>query len=304
MNRNSKIYIAGHRGMVGSALLRRLQKEGYTQFVLRSSKELDLRDQQSVRDLFLKEKPEFVFLAAAKVGGIQANNIYRAEFLYDNLMIQNNVIDSAYRSGVKKLLFLGSSCIYPKLAPQPLREDYLLTGQLEPTNEWYAIAKIAGIKLCQAYRQQYGFNAISLMPTNLYGPNDNFDLRSSHVLPALIRKFTDAANNGAAEVTIWGTGSPRREFLHVDDLADAAIFLMAHYDSPELINVGTGEDLSIRELAEMIRRITGYTGKLAFDPTKPDGTPRKLLDVSRINGLGWKARIPLEQGLADTWRWY
>ncbi|HEY6161043.1 MAG TPA: GDP-L-fucose synthase [Bacteroidia bacterium] len=301
MNRNSKIYIAGHRGMVGSALLRRLQKEGYTQFVLRSSKELDLRDQQSVRDLFLKEKPEFVFLAAAKVGGIQANNIYRAEFLYDNLMIQNNVIDSAYRSGVKKLMFLGSSCIYPKLAPQPLREDYLLTGLLESTNEPYAIAKIAGIKMCDAYRSQYGSNFISVMPTNLYGPNDNYDLENSHVLPALLRKFHIAKKEKASFVTVWGTGAPLREFMHVDDLADACYFLMQNYNEKGLVNIGVGSDISIKDLALLIKKIVGFEGELRFDTNKPDGTPRKLMDVSKLHLMGWKHKISLVEGIRDVY---
>lgn len=283
--------------MVGSSILRKLQKEGFTNVVLRRSSELDLRDQAAVRLFFETERPEYVFLAAAKVGGIQANNVYRADFLYENLMIQNNVIDSAYRVGVKKLLFLGSSCIYPKLAPQPLKEEYLLTGPLEPTNEPYAIAKIAGIKLCEAYRSQYGCNFISAMPTNLYGPNDNYDLANSHVLPALIRKFHEAKLNGSPTVEVWGTGTPRREFLHADDLADACYFLMEKYDEPELVNVGTGEDVSIRELAELVQRIVGYDGEIVWNTDKPDGTPRKLMDVSKLHGTGWRHQIELEDGI-------
>src|SRR6187551_1668953 len=275
MDRNDKIYIAGHRGMVGSAILRRLKKEGFENFVFRTSDELDLRNQHAVADFFANEKPDYVFLAAAKVGGILANNTYRAEFIYDNLMIQSNVIENSYRQGAKKLLFLGSSCIYPKLAPQPLKEDYMLTGLLEYTNEPYAIAKIAGIKMCDAYRSQYGCNFISVMPTNLYGPNDNYDLKTSHVLPALLRKFHEAKKSGADKVVVWGSGTPRREFLHVDDLADACLFLMQHYKGAQHINVGTGKDLSIRELAQMIREIVYPKAKLDFDDTKPDGTPRK-----------------------------
>jgi len=304
MNKTSRIFVAGHRGLAGSAIVRALRAAGHDNLLLAGRDTLDLRARPAVEEFFAVNRPEYVFLAAAKVGGILANSTYPADFLYDNLAIQTNVIDSAFRHGARKLLFLGSSCIYPRLAPQPIREEYLLTGELEPTNEWYAIAKIAGIKMCQAYRKQYDFNAISLMPTNLYGPGDNFDLRDSHVLPALLRKFSDAVASGAAEVVIWGSGSPRREFLHVDDLADAALFLMRHYDSPELVNVGTGEDLTIRELAETVRRLTGFQGQLTFDASKPDGTPRKLLDVSRLNGLGWKANIPLERGLGDTLRWY
>lgn len=302
MELNSKIYIAGHRGMVGSALLRRLQKEGYGNFVLRTSAELDLRNQVAVADFFAKEKPEYVFLAAAKVGGILANNTYRAEFLYDNLEIQNNVIHHAWKYGVKKLLFLGSSCIYPKLAPQPLKEDYLLTGPLEPTNEPYAIAKIAGIKLCDAYRSQYGCNFISVMPTNLYGPHDNYDLNNSHVLPALLRKFHEAKTENKPEVIVWGSGTPRREFLHADDMADACVFLMKNYHEPGLINIGTGEDMSIKELAEMIKEITGYKGKIVFDTSKPDGTPRKLLDVSKLSQLGWRALISLRDGIREVYQ--
>ncbi|HEY8512595.1 MAG TPA: GDP-L-fucose synthase [Cyclobacteriaceae bacterium] len=297
MEKNAKIYVAGHRGMVGSAIKRRLEKEGYRNIVVRTSKELDLRDQAAVRSFFESEKPDYVFLAAAKVGGIHANNTYRAEFIYDNIAIQSNIIHQSYLNGVKKLAFLGSSCIYPKFAPQPMKEEVLLTGALEPTNEPYAIAKIAGIKMCQAYHSQYGCNFISLMPTNLYGPNDNYDLQNAHVLPALIRKFYEAKVEGKPYVEIWGTGSPKREFLHVDDLADAALFLMLNYDSPEIINVGTGEDLTIRDLALLIKKCVGYEGELKFNTDKPDGTPRKLLDVSRINKLGWRARIGLEEGI-------
>lgn len=301
MEPNSKIYIAGHRGMVGSAIVRRLQKAGFHNFVTRTSDTLDLRDQAAVAAFFQEEKPDYVFLAAAKVGGIVANNTYRGEFLYDNLMIQNNVIHHAHLNGVKKLMFLGSSCIYPKLAPQPLKEEYLLTGPLEPTNEPYAIAKIAGIKLCDAYRSQYGAHFISVMPTNLYGPNDNYDLQNSHVLPALLRKFHDAKANGQEEVVIWGTGSPLREFLHADDMADACFFLMQSYDEPGPINIGVGEDLSIADLTRLVQKIVGYEGKLVFDTTKPDGTPRKLMDVSRLHSLGWKAQIPLEQGIRQVY---
>ena len=302
MEKESKIYIAGHRGMVGSAILRRLQKEGYSNFVLRTSSELDLRNQQAVTDFFAIEKPDYVFLAAAKVGGIIANNTYRAEFLYENLMIQNNVIHESYRNQVKKLMFLGSSCIYPKLAPQPLKEEYLLTGLLEPTNEPYAIAKIAGIKMCDAYRDEYGCNFISVMPTNLYGPNDNYDLQNSHVLPALLRKFHEAKEGNSKEVTVWGSGTPRREFLHVDDLADACYFLMQQYNEPGLINIGVGEDISIKELAEKIKEITGFRGSIRFDSSMPDGTPRKLMDVSRLNALGWKATITLKEGIEIVYR--
>ncbi len=297
MQPGDKIYVAGHRGMVGSAITRKLQKEGFTNLLTRTSSELDLKDQAAVHAFFEKERPDHVFLAAAKVGGIMANNIYRGEFLYDNLMIQSNTIDAAYRSGVKKLMFLGSSCIYPKLAPQPLKEDYLLTGLLEETNEPYAIAKIAGIKLCDAYRSQYGANFISVMPTNLYGPNDNYDLNSSHVLPALIRKFHEAKKNNSPSVMLWGSGKPRREFLHADDLADACFFLMQNYNEPGLVNVGVGEDLEIKELALLIGEIVGYEGEIQHDLTKPDGTPRKLMDVSKLHSFGWKARISLEEGL-------
>jgi len=301
MDKKDKIYIAGHRGMVGSAIHRRLKRDGFENFVFRTSDELDLRDQHAVADFFAKEKPDYVFLAAAKVGGILANNTYRAEFLYDNLMIQSNVIENAYRQDVEKLLFLGSSCIYPKLAPQPLKEDYLLTGLLEHTNEPYAIAKIAGIKMCDAYRTQYGCNFISVMPTNLYGPNDNYDLNTSHVLPALIRKFHEAKVQDQPEVIVWGSGNPRREFLHADDMADACVFLMKNYNEEGLINIGVGEDLSIKELAEMIKEITGYKGKVVFDASKPDGTPRKLMDISKLSSLGWKATIQLKSGIEKTY---
>ncbi len=304
MNPSSKIYIAGHRGMVGSAIHRQLTAMGYTNIVTRTSKELDLRNQQQVADFFAEEKPEYVFLAAAKVGGIMANNTKRAEFLYENLMIQSNVIHHAYINNVQKLMFLGSSCIYPKLAPQPLKEEYLLTGELEHTNEPYAIAKIAGIKMCDAYRAQYGCNFISVMPTNLYGPNDNYDLQNSHVLPALIRKFHEARINDAPFVELWGTGSPRREFLHADDLANACVFLMKNYNEPGLVNIGTGEDLPILELAKLIQRIVNYNGELKFDTSKPDGTPRKLMDVSKLNALGWKAGIGLEEGIRSVYEEY
>ena len=304
MNRQDKIYIAGHRGMVGSAILRNLKNKGYDNFVLRTSGELDLRSQQQVQDFFAEQKPDYVFLAAAKVGGIQANNVYRADFLYENLMIQNNVIHQSYVQGVKKLQFLGSSCIYPKMAPQPLKEEYLLTGTLEPTNEPYAIAKIAGIKLCEAYRAQYGCHFISVMPTNLYGPNDNYDLNNSHVLPALIRKFHEAKVQNDPSVEIWGTGSPKREFLHVDDLAEACIYLMEHYDEPELVNIGTGEDISIRDLALLIKGIVGFQGELTHDTSKPDGTPRKLMDVSKLHSHGWKHQIGLREGIASVYEQY
>lgn len=301
MNKSSKIYIAGHRGMVGSALYRKLQGEGYNNFVVRTSAELDLRNQLQVNAFFEQEKPDYVFLAAAKVGGIMANNVFRAEFIYDNMMIQSNVIHACHVYGVRKLMFLGSSCIYPKMAPQPLREDYLLTGPLEYTNEPYAIAKIAGIKMCDAYRSQYGCSFISVMPTNLYGPNDNYDLQSSHVLPALIRKFHEAKVNGEPTVTIWGTGKPRREFLHADDLADACYYLMLHYDEPGLVNIGTGEDLEIGELAAMIQEIVGFEGQIIHDTTKPDGTLRKLMDVSKLHALGWKHSISLRRGLEKVY---
>lgn len=302
MEKGAKIYIAGHRGMVGSAIHRKLQKEGYNNFIYKTSKELDLTNQQAVKAFFETEKPDYVFLAAAKVGGILANNQYRGEFIYQNLMIQNNVIHHAYLNGVKKLMFLGSSCIYPKLAPQPLKEEYLLSGNLEPTNEPYAIAKIAGIKTCEAYRDQYGCNFISVMPTNLYGPNDNYDLKNSHVLPALIRKMHEAKLNRNSSVEIWGTGSPRREFLYADDLADACVFLMHNYNGKELVNVGSGVDVTIRELAETVKKVVGFEGKLAFDISKPDGTPRKLMDVSKLESLGWKYKIGLEEGIGEAYK--
>ena len=302
MKKTDKVYIAGHKGMVGSAILRNLQSQGYHNFILKGLSELDLRNQQAAAGFFKEEKPDYVFLAAAKVGGIMANNTYRADFIYENLMIQNNVIHQSYLNGVKKLLFLGSSCIYPKLAPQPLKEDYLLTGLLEPTNEPYAIAKIAGIKMCDAYRSQYGCNFISVMPTNLYGENDNYDLKNSHVLPAMIRKFHEAKINGAASVTLWGTGSPMREFLHADDMADACVYLMENYNEEGLVNIGTGKDLTIKELAEMIREIVGFAGEIVWDTTQPDGTPRKLLDVSKLHSLGWKEKIPLKEGIAKVYK--
>ncbi len=304
MGPESRVYVAGHRGLVGSAISRRLATLGYDNLLTRSSKELDLRDGAATRDFFALERPEFVFLAAAKVGGIQANNTRRGEFIYDNLAMQTNVIDCAYRHGVQKLVFLGSSCIYPKLAPQPIREESLLTGPLEATNEPYAIAKIAGLKMCEAYRAQYGFNAISLMPTNLYGPGDNFDLANSHVLPALLRKFHEAKLAGKSEVVVWGSGTPKREFLYSEDLADAAVHLMRSYDLPEPINVGIGHDLSIGSLAQEIATIVGFTGKIIYDSTKPDGTPRKLLDVSRLSATGWHARTSLSEGLRLTYAWY
>ena len=304
MQLDARIFVAGHRGLVGGAIVRNLQAKGYGNLLLASRTQLDLRDRTSVEAYFEANKPEYVFLAAAKVGGIHANNTYPAEFLFENLQIQDNVIDAAYRHGATKLTFLGSSCIYPKLAPQPIKEEYLLTGALEPTNEWYAIAKIAGIKLCQAYRRQYGFNAISLMPTNLYGPGDNFDLNNSHVLPALIRKFHEAKLREDKEVVMWGTGTPRREFLHVDDLADAVVHLTQTYESEEIVNIGVGDDISIRDLAELVREITGFGGEIVNDTSKPDGTPRKLLDVSRLQALGWQAKIPLREGIAQTYRWF
>lgn len=301
MNKTDKIYIAGHRGMVGSAIVRRLQKDGFNNIVTRTSKEVDLKEQSAVREFFQSEKPDVVVLAAAKVGGIHANNVYRAQFLYENLMIESNVIHSAHESGTKKLLFLGSSCIYPKLAPQPLKEESLLSGFLEQTNEPYAIAKIAGIKLAESYRRQYGSNFISAMPTNLYGPNDNYDLNNSHVLPALIRKFHTAKLTNATSVEVWGTGSPMREFLHVDDLADACFFLLQNYDEEMFVNIGTGVDLTIKELAEMIKDIVGYAGELKWNTEKPDGTPRKLMDVSRLHNLGWKHRIGLREGITAVY---
>lgn len=304
MQQQDRIFVAGHRGLVGGAIVRNLRSKGYDNLSLAGRDTVDLRDRGQVEAYFEANKPQVVFLAAAKVGGIHANNSYPAEFLFENLQIQNNVIDAAYRHGAAKLVFLGSSCIYPKLAPQPIKEEYLLTGALEPTNEWYAIAKIAGIKLCQAYRRQYGFNAISLMPTNLYGPGDNFDLQNSHVLPALIRKFHEATLRGEREVVMWGTGAPRREFLHVDDMADASVYLAETYEGEDIVNVGVGDDISIRELAELVREITGFQGEIVNDTTKPDGTPRKLLDVSRLHALGWQARIPLRQGIEQTYAWF
>jgi GDP-L-fucose synthase len=302
MNKSDKIFVAGHRGMVGSAIVRRLQAEGFNNLVLRTSAELDLTQQQAVADFFATEKPDYVFLAAAKVGGIVANNTYRAQFIYENLMIQNNVIHQSYLHGVKKLLFLGSSCIYPKLAPQPLKEEYLLTGLLEPTNEPYAIAKIAGIKMCDAYRAQYGCHFISAMPTNLYGPNDNYDSQNSHVLPALLRKIHTAHTEGLPEVEIWGTGTPRRELMHVDDLASACLFLMQHYDEEGFVNVGTGEDITITELAQLICRIAGYEGRLRYNTNQPDGTPRKLMDVSKLHALGWRHSISLTEGIRSVYQ--
>ena len=302
MNTESKIYIAGHRGMVGSAIVRKLNTEGFNNIIFRTSKELDLRNQNAVNVFFEAEKPDVVVLAAAKVGGINANNVYRAEFLYDNLMIEANIIHAAYKSKVKKLLFLGSSCIYPKMANQPLKEGCLLTGELEPTNEPYAIAKIAGIKLCESYRDQYGCNFISAMPTNLYGPNDNYDLNNSHVLPALLRKFHAAKKEGISEVEIWGTGAPKREFLHVDDLASACFFLLQHYSEKDIINIGCGEDISIKNLALIIKEIVGFEGELAFDTSKPDGTPRKLLSIDKLHNLGWKHQIELEEGIKSVYK--
>ena len=302
MNKDSKIYVAGHRGMVGSAIVRNLLAQGYQNIIYRTSSELDLRDQLSVANFFELEKPEYVFLAAAKVGGIQANNTYRAAFLYDNVMIESNVIHQSYVHGVKKLQFLGSSCIYPKFAPQPLKEDYLLTGLLEPTNEPYAIAKITGIKLCESYKEQYGCDFISVMPTNLYGPNDNYDLQNSHVLPALLRKFHEAKLENKLNVEVWGSGTPKREFLHVDDMADACVYLMQNYDGSELVNVGTGEDLSIKELAQMIQQIVGFKGHIVWNTEKPDGTPRKLMDVSKLHTIGWKHTIELYDGIKSVYK--
>lgn len=302
MQHKDKIYVAGHRGLVGSAILRELENQGFTNLVTRTSSQLDLRDYQETAQFFAEEKPDYVFLAAAKVGGIQANNTYRAEFLYENMMIQNNVIHQAHTNGVKKLLFLGSSCIYPKMAPQPLKEDSLLTGTLEPTNEPYAIAKIAGIKMCDAYRSQYNANFISAMPTNMYGPNDNYDLNNSHVLPALLRKFHEAKEQNLPNVTVWGTGTPLREFLHSDDLAKACVFLMENYDDYGHVNVGIGEDISIKDLALLIKKIVGYDGDLVWDTSKPDGTPRKLMDVKKINDLGWTAKISLEEGITKVYQ--
>ena len=304
MSPQSKIYVAGHGGLAGGAIVRALRKAGFENLLLRTHRDLDLSCQADVEDFFSVERPDYVFLAAARVGGIHANSAYPAEFIRDNLAIQTNVIHSAWRHGAKKLLFLGSSCIYPKLAPQPMPEDCLLTGALEPTNEWYAVAKIAGIKMCQAYRRQYGFDAISLMPTNLYGPGDNFDLQNAHVLPALIRRFHAAKVDGASEVVMWGTGTPRREFLHVDDLGDAAVFLMRHYSGDDIVNVGVGEDVTIRDLAEIIRSVVGYAGHITQDLTKPDGTPRKLMDVTRLLAMGWRAQIGLREGIAQTYAWF
>lgn len=302
MDQSDKIYVAGHRGMVGSAILRKLAKDGFTNIVTRTSNELDLTDQIAVKEFFAQEKPDIVFLAAAKVGGIHANNTYRADFIYLNMMIQNNVIHNAHEFGVKKLMFLGSSCIYPKMAPQPLKEEYLLTGELESTNEPYAIAKISGIKMCEAYRSQYGSDFISVMPTNLYGPNDNYDLKNSHVLPALIRKFHTAKVEGLPNVEIWGSGSPKREFLHVDDLAEACVFLMNGYDGEQFLNIGTGEDISIKDLALLIKEIVGYNGELKWDASKPDGTPRKLMDVSALHALGWEHKIGLHEGITAVYK--
>jgi GDP-L-fucose synthase len=297
LKKEAKIYVAGHRGMVGSAIVRQLKSQGFQHILVRTSKELDLRNQQAVLDFFQAEKPEYVFLAAAKVGGIVANNTFRADFLYENLAIQNHVIHAAYLNGVTKLMFLGSSCIYPKLAPQPLKESYLLSGYLEPTNEPYAIAKIAGIKMCEAYRAQYSCDFISVMPTNLYGPNDNYDLQNSHVLPAMIRKFHEAKERGDASMELWGSGAPMREFLYADDLAEACMFLMENYSDPELVNIGTGEDVTIKALAETVKNIVGFTGEIRWDVTKPDGTPRKLMDVSKLHQLGWKHQIELADGI-------
>ncbi|MBD0295829.1 MAG: GDP-L-fucose synthase [Flavisolibacter sp.] len=301
MRTNEKIYVAGHRGMVGSALVRRLQREGYANLITRTSADLDLRNQQVVKQFFAAERPDYAFLAAAHAGGIGANNTYRAEFIYDNLMIESNVVHQSYLNGVKKLLYFGSSCIYPKMAPQPLKEEYLLTGPLEYTNEPYAVAKIAGIKLCDAYRAQYGCNYISVMPTNLYGPNDNYDLNRGHVMPALLRKFHEAKERGENEVVVWGSGAPYREFMHVDDLADACFYLMQEYDEPGFINIGTGEDITIKELAELIKEITGFKGRIVFDTSKPDGTPRKLLDVSKLHAWGWKHKIGLREGIESVY---
>ncbi len=304
LNPHSRIYVAGHRGLVGSAICRLLRQNGYENILTATRQQIDLTNQEAVGSFFRSEQPEYVFLAAAKVGGINANSLYPAEFIRDNLLIQTNIIDAAYRNGTRKLLFLGSSCIYPKLAPQPMQEEYLLTGPLEPTNEWYAIAKIAGIKMCRAYQKQYGFDAVSLMPTNLYGPGDNFDLENSHVLPALIRKFHEAKEKDLDEVEVWGTGQPKREFLHVDDLASACLFLMRNYSSPEIINVGTGLEISIGDLARMVKDITGFPGRIRFNANMPDGTPRKLLDVSCLKGLGWQAEKNLRDGIRETYQWY
>jgi GDP-L-fucose synthase len=304
LNQDSRIYVAGHRGLVGAAVVRTLRQQGYQNLLVRTHQELDLTDQTAVREFFDRERPAAVIMAAARVGGIHANSTRPALFIRDNLLIQDNVIDAAHRSGVAKFVFLGSSCIYPKLAPQPIKEEYLLTGPLEPTNEWYAVAKIAGLKMCQAYRREFGFNAISLMPTNLYGPGDNFDLQNSHVLPALIRRFHEAKLRGDETMSIWGTGTPRREFLHVDDLADAVVYLLNNYDDESIVNVGWGEDVTIRDLAELVMAASGYQGRLVFDPSKPDGTPRKLLDTTRLTALGWRPKIPLEAGIESTYAWF
>jgi len=304
LHKSDKIYVAGHRGLVGSAIVKNLEAKGYNNLLLRKSSELNLTSQAEVNKFFENEKPDYVFLAAAKVGGIQANDTYPADFIRENLQIQTNVIDAAYRNNAKKLLFLGSSCIYPKLAPQPMKEEHLLTGELEPTNEWYAIAKIAGIKMCLAYKKQYGFNAISIMPTNLYGPGDNFNLANSHVMPALIRKFHDAKKQGKDSVEVWGTGTPKREFLHVDDMADASVYLMNNYDAEQFVNVGTGEDVTIKELAIIVKDTVGFDGKLVFDSSKPDGTPRKLMDVSKLTDAGWQAKIALADGVKETYQWF
>ena len=304
MEKNSKIYVAGHRGLVGSAIVRKLRQEGFSNLLTVTSKELDLREQAATRDFFAQQRPDYVFLAAARVGGILANNRYPADFIYQNLMIEANVIESARLSGVSKLLCLGSTCIYPKMAPQPLKEEYLLTGPLEPTNEWYAVAKIAGIKMCQAYQRQYGSKFISAMPTNLYGPEDNFDLESSHVMPALIRKFHEAKAMNAPTVTVWGSGKPLREFLHVDDCAAACLYLMEQYEDEGIVNIGVGEDISIADLAGLVGEAVGYQGEIVYDSSKPDGTPRKLVDTSKINGLGWQAGIPLQEGIKSTYQWF
>jgi GDP-L-fucose synthase len=304
MNKEAKVYVAGHRGLVGSAIVRKLKQEGFKNLLTATSKELDLREQAATRDFFAQERPDYVFLAAGRVGGILANNTYPADFIYQNLMIVANVIESARLSGVAKLLCLGSTCIYPKMAPQPLKEEYLLTGPLEPTNEWYAVAKIAGIKMCQAYQRQYGSQFISAMPTNLYGPEDNFDLESSHVMPALIRKFHEAKAANAPTVTVWGSGKPLREFLHVDDCAEACLYLMEHYAGEEIVNIGVGEDSSIADIAALVGEVVGYQGEIVYDSSKPDGTPRKLVDTSKINGLGWRAGISLPEGVRSTYQWF
>lgn len=304
MQKNSRIYVAGHNGLVGSAICRKLQSKGYSNIITRSHNELDLLERGAVKEFFKKEQPEYVFLAAAVVGGIHVNNTQPVKFLKDNLLIQTNVIESSYIHNVKKLMFLGSTCIYPRDCPQPIKEEYLLTGALEETNQWYSIAKIAGIKLCQAYQQEHGFNAISVMPTNLYGPNDNFDLLTSHVLPALVRKFHEGKVNNQKTVELWGTGSPYREFLYADDMADACYFLMQNYDGAEIVNIGTGQDLTIKDLAEKIKAVVGYDGDIVFDTSKPDGTPKKCTDVTKINGLGWKHKTSIEKGLEQTYQWY